>query len=124
MKEDDVEETDGIIRPVGKGELEEKTRVASSKSTPGNEELKEVATAKVDQESFNSLQLAEVLNVVSRASERIVGHSMRIVVIKNDKQRKQIERLLCTCCKLILRDAVQTVEGLRLCLCCAVHIAK
>ena len=118
--EDNDEETDG---PVGKGQLEEETRVTSSKSTPGNEGFKESSIARVEQESLNSL-LVEKVSHVEKLLERIMGHSMRIVVIKNDKQRKQIERLLCTCCKLILRDAVQTVEGLRLCLCCAVYITK
>jgi hypothetical protein len=36
----------------------------------------------------------------------------------------QIDRLKCVHCKYILREAVQTEDGLRLCMCCAESIKR
>ena len=134
--EEDIVERDGASKPREQELLEEKTRVTPSETFSEEDPLERKTTIKTRtaegplEERTGIISTNSTFKVLGRKAhlemnpKKNMGYSWEIIIITNNKHRNQIKRLLCTCCKLILRDAVQTVEGLRLCLCCAKHIIK
>ena len=109
----DDEETDGALKSDLKSGYRSRSREVLGEVYEPNEEKYFFSTKSVPNAGKSKTTVT-----VSKKGE--TGY--KVVVIDNDKHT--IERLLCYCCKFILRDSVQTEDGWRLCLCCAERIAQ
>ena len=118
LRFEDDEETDGALNSGLKPEYQSRSREVHREVTVPNEEKKYSFSTKSD-----PLLNAGKSKTTFRCTVSNRGKAgYEVVVIESDKHH--VERLHCHCCKLILRDAVQTEDGWRLCQCCAERIAQ
>ena len=108
----DVEERDGAFG--GGNDGHEANRLVERPPQTTDRGLQEVTSLR------NSAPSRPNLDTSKQVGDQVGYKDLQIL----DEDQPLAERLKCVHCKYILREAVQTEDGFRLCKCCAEHIER